>query len=81
MTRDKWMREARRYAEHVYCYAGMVAEFPDDFDRAFSAGEQPYDAVDAFGDRVGLERCDQFYGVNSGKEFVRLGSNGVTPGD
>ena len=71
MTQDKWMAEARRWAKHAYCYEGMVEEFPTWFDSAYEAGQDPYEAVDAFGESYGLDRADAFYGINSGKPFVK----------
>jgi hypothetical protein len=71
MDKEKWTKEARRWARHAYCYAEMVEEFPTWFDSAFEAGQDPYDAVDAFGDSCSLERADGFYGINSDKVFVK----------
>jgi hypothetical protein len=68
---EKWLDEAKRYAEHAYCYGGMVPEFPEFFANAFAQGDDPYKAVDDFGDDGGLDRQDGFYGINSDKKFVK----------
>ena len=72
MDKDKWLKEARRWAKHAYCYEGMVDEFPSWFDSAYEEEQGPYDAVDAFGESYGLERADGFYGINSDKTFHKL---------
>lgn len=79
MTKEKWLAEARRWADHAYCYGGMVDEFPEHFVSHFEAGADPYEAVDAFGGDADLDRQDGFYGINSGKTFVRAGD--VTDND
>lgn len=74
MDKDKWLREAKRWAKHAYCYEGMVDEFPEHFDRLFEQNASPYDAVDFFASDCELDRVDGFYGINSGKAFVRVAS-------
>lgn len=73
MDKEKWLREARRYAKHAYCYEGMVDEFPEEFEAPFAAGISPYDAVDNFGDAADLDRADSMatWGINAGKTFVK----------
>lgn len=68
---EKWLREARRYAKHAYCYEGMVDEFPGHFADEFACQANPYDAVDSFAQEYDLDRADGFYGINSRKKFVK----------
>ena len=81
MDRDKWLREARRWAKHAYCYEGMIDEFPEHFDDALARGIDPYEAVDCFAEGCDLDRADGFYGINSGQKFVRLWPAGTSEGD
>lgn len=73
MDKDKWLREAKRWAEHAYCYEGMVDEFPEHFEREFEQGMNPYESVDLFGNDAGLDRADSMatWGINAGKTFVK----------
>lgn len=73
MDKDKWLREARRWAKHAYCYEGMPDEFPEHFDQAFAEGAEPYGAVDGFAEAYDLDRADSMatWGVNAGVAFVR----------
>lgn len=71
MDKGKWMKEARRWAQHAYCYEGMVDEFPEEFEAAYLKGNNPYDAVDLFAVDADLDRADGFYGINSDREFVK----------
>ena len=72
MDKDKWLREAKRWAQHAYCYEGMVDEFPEHFEREFGQGFDPYESVDLFANDAGLDRADGFYGINSNKSFVKI---------
>lgn len=64
-----WLKEARRWAKHAYCYEGMVDEFIDYFEVANCEGVNPYDAVDAFATKHDLDRADQNWGINQGVQF------------
>jgi hypothetical protein len=72
MDKDKWLREAKRWAKHAYCYEGMVDEFPEHFERFYGSCD-PYEAVNCFATDYGLERADSMatWGINAGKKFVK----------
>jgi hypothetical protein len=77
MDKEKWTKEAGRWAKHAYCYEGMVDEFPEFFDDDVrAAGIDPYDAVDQFAESNELDRADGFYGINSDKSFHKLWPTG-----
>jgi hypothetical protein len=72
MDKDKWLREAKRWAKHAYCYEGMVDEWPEHFEADAARGIDPYASVDAFAEDSDLDRADGFYGINSGVKFVKV---------
>lgn len=69
--RDLWIIEARRYAGHIWCYEGLVDDFPESASEAFERGDDPYEYVLAFGERYDLDRADQNWGINSGVTFEK----------
>lgn len=69
----EWLAEARRYADHRYCYKQMVDEHIEFFNAMYLGDANPYDTVDVFGEKYDLDRADDSatWGINSGKEFVK----------
>jgi len=65
----KWLKEARRWAKHAYCYEQMIDEFIDWFEQAHKMDFDPYDAVDSFATKHDLDRADQNWGINQGVQF------------
>ena len=71
MNSDKWTREARRWARHAYCYEGLIDDFPEFFEAARTAGDDPYEAVDRIAARYDLDRADQNWGIHQNVPFVK----------
>ena len=71
MTEEQWMKEARRWAKHAYCYEGMVDEFPEFFAALYRSNSDPYESVTCFANNHDLDRADGFYGINSHVEFKK----------
>jgi len=72
MTIDEWMREARRYARHRYCYEQMIEDSGEDAMKAFFVAMSPYEFVEYVGDKFALDRADQNWGINDGAEFKKV---------
>lgn len=72
--KDDWLREAMRYADHALCYAMVVPEHSDWFEKAYGEGLNPYVAVDNFADAYDLDRADSMadWGINAGKPFTKV---------
>jgi hypothetical protein len=71
MTREKWVREARRWAKHAYSYEAMLDDIPEFFEAAFAHGDDPYETVDRFAVKYDLERADQNWGTNQNVPFEK----------
>jgi hypothetical protein len=71
MDKDKWLKEARRYSTHIWCYADLVDDHPERTDAAFEAGQDVYDYVEQLGERYDLDRADQNWGIHSDMVFVK----------
>jgi len=66
----KWMDEARRYADHIYCY-DIVTDHHDTARENAKLGANVYQFVEWAGEQHGLDRADQDWGINTGKVFHR----------
>jgi hypothetical protein len=69
MNRDEWIAEARRYADHIWCYPQLIDDFPEAVEISFTLGENPYSFVEYLGEKYDLDRADRHWGINSDKEF------------
>ena len=69
MNQEKWMAEARRYAKHIWCYEDLIDDHLDTTLNACYAGEDPYVFVEWLGEKYGLARADQDWGINSRNSF------------
>jgi hypothetical protein len=70
-TLEQWLAEGRRYASHIWCYPGMIDEFPDDAKAAYERGDGCYAYVESFGERYALDRADQNWGINQNVPFEK----------
>jgi hypothetical protein len=71
MDRDKWMKEARRYSLHIWCYEDLVDDHPEATEASFNAGVDVYEFVEELGDKYGLDRVDLHWGIHSDRLFVK----------
>jgi hypothetical protein len=70
-AKEIWMREARRYAKHIWCYEDLIDDHPESTEAAFNAGLDVYSYVEDLGDKYDLDRADQNWGINSDTLFEK----------
>jgi len=66
-----WMKEARRYALHIYCYEELVDDHQETFEALRDAGVDCYDAVEQIGEKYDLDRVDRGWGIHHDVKFER----------
>ena len=66
---DKWLREARRYAKHIWCYEDLIDDHLDVSIEAALGGQDVYEFVEWLGDKYDLGRADQNWGINQNAHF------------
>jgi len=67
----KWMDEARRYSQHIWCY-DVVADVHEAARENAKLGSNVYQFVEWAGEKVDLDRADQDWGINTGKVFMKV---------
>jgi len=70
-SREQWLREARRYAYHIYCYEELVDDCIHLFEAAYDLGTDVYEFVEYMGDKYDLDRADQSWGIHQGVAFEK----------
>lgn len=66
---EKWLREARRYARHIWCYEELIDDHGGVSLEAARAGQDVYEFVEWLGEKYDLTRADRDWGVHQNVEF------------